>query len=407
MTGFTAAYIARLEAWSLAAFLIQGGLAMFCWSLCRRRETSPVLRHRLACAHLALLAALGPLTPVVLHWSIGRSASPSSGPSPLRGLPPLSIDPGAALVMASLPLAVWIAGAAFLLTRLACDLKAATMIPTRPASPQIVSALSRLTTKGFADRLRVREADVLSPQVLGWRRPVLLVPPAERFGLPARQRDALLLHELAHVGRQDFAWNVAQRIVLALLWFQPALWALGRSIARERELRCDALAVDLGACPASLAKGLVSLGLDACAPRLGMAAGAGDLAERIDSLISPPPPIRRSTPGAPIIMVAGLALSVTSALAPAAIDPVAMGLRNASQFGATIRIGARDEAGGFDVAVLQGRVVEAKIASSKIPPDRILQHGGQVVLLDEARRPQLSLEVAPQGTIRWRARSAD
>lgn len=405
MTGFTAAYIARLEAWTLVAFLFQGGLIMLCWSVWRRWETSPVLRHRLACAHLALLAMLGLITPITIHWSLARRASPDLGPSPLRALPPLSVDADAALLVASLPLAIWSMGAAWMLVRLACDLQAAIRQPTRPAAHEVVSALGRLRTKDVASRLDVREADVLSPQVVGWPHAVLLVPPADLFRLPARQRDALLLHELAHVRQGDFAWNVLQRIVLALLWFHPAAWALGRSIARERELRCDALAVAFGACQTSLAKGLVNLGLNAGAPRLGMAAGAGDLAERIDSLLSPQ--IRRPKPVARMILIATLAVVVTPALAPATIDPVALALHNASQFGALIRIGARDGAGSFDVAVRQGRVVEARIAASDIPPERILQHGGQVVLLDEARRPQLSLEVAPQGTIRWRSRSAD
>ena len=52
-----------------------------------------------------------------------------------------------------------------------------------------------------------------APMVVGWLRPVVLVPVGALAGLPATQLEALLLHELAHVRRHDFLVNVIQSVV--------------------------------------------------------------------------------------------------------------------------------------------------------------------------------------------------
>ena len=60
---------------------------------------------------------------------------------------------------------------------------------------------------------------------------------------PSGHADAVLLHELAHVRRGDYPWNVLLRLVEAVYWPHPLVWVLGRAIAELRERACDDLCV--------------------------------------------------------------------------------------------------------------------------------------------------------------------
>jgi bla regulator protein blaR1 len=69
------------------------------------------------------------------------------------------------------------------------------------------------------------------PVTYGWRKPVILLPSR----MPDTVFESIALHELVHVRRRDWLCVVAEELVRALLWFQPAVWvALSRiQIARE------------------------------------------------------------------------------------------------------------------------------------------------------------------------------
>ncbi|HVW36991.1 MAG TPA: M56 family metallopeptidase, partial [Pirellulales bacterium] len=125
------------------------------------------------------------------------------------------------------------------------------------------------------------------PVVVGWRRPAILAP----LGLAAadpKTIDAILLHELAHVRRGDYAWNLLLRLLQALYWPNPLLWLVGRSLSRVREQACDEVCIhwlggaeDYRATLVELAGGLLRRPLAA----LGMAmAGGSRLQRRLEQL---------------------------------------------------------------------------------------------------------------------------
>jgi len=70
------------------------------------------------------------------------------------------------------------------------------------------------------------------PSVVGWINPVIVLPAAV-LGLPFEQVEALLAHELAHIRRCDFLFNMLQTGVETLLFYHPAVWWLGRRIREE------------------------------------------------------------------------------------------------------------------------------------------------------------------------------
>jgi BlaR1 peptidase M56 len=236
---------------------------------------------------------------------------------------------------------------------------------------------------------------------------VLLAPRGLSADLPRAERDAVLLHELAHVRRSDFAWNLVQRLVLAVLWFHPAAWAIYARLAREREASCDALAVRHGAAPSDLARALVRLAAGRTSPRLAMGLSSpGELTARVERLLG----VERPTAPANGRRALAAAASAACLLALGAgrlgvADPVMGELYTASAFGPTISIAAQDPAGAFALRVRQGRVVAASIDARPLPADGIRQDGAHVILVGHRREPLLALTVTPQGRISWQPRT--
>jgi len=102
------------------------------------------------------------------------------------------------------------------------------------------------------DRMRIsRPVRILQsgltelPIVVGWLRPVVLLPAGLLTGLSPRQLEAILAHELAHVRRYDYLINLLQTAIETLLFYHPAVWWLSRRIRIEREHCCDDVAVDV------------------------------------------------------------------------------------------------------------------------------------------------------------------
>lgn len=85
--------------------------------------------------------------------------------------------------------------------------------------------------------------DLSSPALLGWRRPVVLVPSEYVDALSKERLAHILLHELAHFKRGDAATGFLAFVVLATHWFNPLFWFAARSFFATREEACDALAL--------------------------------------------------------------------------------------------------------------------------------------------------------------------
>ncbi len=93
-------------------------------------------------------------------------------------------------------------------------------------------------------------ASATVPMVIGWARPVVLVPAALLTGLSESQLEAVLAHELAHIRRHDYLVNLLQNVLETLLFYHPAVWWTSEQVRSEREHCCDDLAA--AACGGSL-----------------------------------------------------------------------------------------------------------------------------------------------------------
>src|SRR3984957_12529258 len=89
-----------------------------------------------------------------------------------------------------------------------------------------------------------------APAVVGWFRPVVLLPVSALTGLSVQQLELVIAHELAHVKRLDSFVNLFQIAAETLLFYHPAVWWLSKKIRAERENCCDDAALSVCADPA-------------------------------------------------------------------------------------------------------------------------------------------------------------
>jgi beta-lactamase regulating signal transducer with metallopeptidase domain len=251
---------------ALLHFVWQGMLVAFLlWTaLVALRKRSANARYVTCCAALGLLAVL----PVATVWLLyARATAIEGSPIPILAvaLTGASVPPQIswlALAQAWM-LPAWACGVLLLSIRLMWGCARISVLRRNgdPAEPAVLSTVSLLS-----ERLRVtRPVRVLissladGPSVIGWLRPVLLLPAATVLGLSPDQFEAILAHELAHIRRYDYLVNLGQMLIETLLFYHPAVWWVSSRIRRERELCCDDVAVRTCGDPVCYARALAVL----------------------------------------------------------------------------------------------------------------------------------------------------
>lgn len=115
------------------------------------------------------------------------------------------------------------------------------------------------------------------PVVIGFFRPVILLPASILSGIPAVQLDAILAHELAHIRRRDYFVNLLQTLTESLFFYHPAVWLISRQIRIEREFCCDDEAIAVCGDRASFVQALAAVerfrGTREKAPRYALSMG--------------------------------------------------------------------------------------------------------------------------------------
>ena len=97
---------------------------------------------------------------------------------------------------------------------------------------------------GIGQSVSLKESHTVSvPVVVGHWAPVIILPAKVAAGAEEKTRDAVLVHELAHVARRDYGWQMFQRLLSVALWFHPLFWLAQRRLRFLRERVCDEFAV--------------------------------------------------------------------------------------------------------------------------------------------------------------------
>ena len=151
--------------------------------------------------------------------------------------------PGAPAAFVTGAVAAWALFAAGALARLALDLRRLRRLKVR-ARPMPEPVQRRLPLwqcvrhGGRRAQLAVVE-DRVAASVLGFRRPMIVVPRALLDALTDAELDQIVAHEHAHVERRDDWTNLLRRVIAVPFGLHPAVWLIGRWMHRERELAAD------------------------------------------------------------------------------------------------------------------------------------------------------------------------
>jgi beta-lactamase regulating signal transducer with metallopeptidase domain len=304
-----------ITGWTLVHFVWQGAVIAAGAAIGFRalRDATPQERYSVASAALALML----IVPSVTAWYLAPSTGTRTGSVAVSVVLPVP-DPGTSVgdrlrpvaatatrlgphvrrqFEAMLPAIVlsWLLGVGLLLVRLLGGWwRVRALHQSSLAAP---TSIWGLVAEGLAVRLGLRHRvrvvdsqDVDTPTLIGWWRPVILLPIAGLAGLTPSQVEAILLHELAHIRRYDYLVNLLQRVTETVLFYHPAVWWVSRRLRFERELCCDAVVVALGQNATDYAYALAHLEQRRSGPPvLAVAASGGALLERIRALLDPRP----------------------------------------------------------------------------------------------------------------------
>jgi beta-lactamase regulating signal transducer with metallopeptidase domain len=253
-------------------------------------------------------------------------AAPRAEPTPLPQPSPTTSEG----VQHALPwvVAFWGLGVALLSLRLLSGWLRIRKV--RALAAPVGDALWQQRFDALCQRLRVSRpvrlltsTAVAVPIVVGWLKPVVLVPAGLFTELAPRQLEAILAHELAHVRRHDYLVNLLQNIAETIFFFHPAVWWVSGQLRKEREHCCDDVASRECGGAVGYARALVALeesrGL-ALVPQGAVSAAGGSLLGRVRRLLGDSPGTSGAWPALIAVVLLAAGLAVGAHLAHAAPD---------------------------------------------------------------------------------------
>ena len=283
---------------------------------------------------------------------------------------------------------VWLMGMLFFLLKTLGGLLYIQRLKTRHLSPvpeqwQAISDQFQ-TVLGISKKVKLAaSALVKTPMVVGWLKPVILMPVAAINQLSTEQVEAILAHELAHVARYDYFINILQTIVEALFYFNPAVWWISARIRTERENCCDDIAVATCGNSIAYAKALVSLQeMQAVPPMFALAFSKNKnlLLSRIQRILQSP---AKKSNVMEKITVTGLLLAAVLMLSVQAKSPFVPSLEN--------------EENSFVEDLPQTEQSAPRIlrlpANDTLPP-HLMIHGDGILKIEMKNGDEIELEMA-------------
>jgi len=201
--------------------------------------------------------------------------------------------------------ALWLVGVAFSGARFAGGVWQLHVYKTRR-----VSAPSAEWQEKFAalcEKLKITQSVRLlrsnlleTPVVVGWFKPVILVPASVFLQISARELETIIAHELIHIRRFDAFVNFAQNAAETVFFYHPCMWWISRVIRVEREFAADAGVLEIfensrivyASALANLEE--IRSSANQTLPRYATAANGGNLMQRITKILQKNTGIKRS-----------------------------------------------------------------------------------------------------------------
>ncbi len=145
-------------------------------------------------------------------------------------------------------LKTWIIGICLLSLRMVINYTTALRLKKHKAFPLDEKHLA--IAHNVLKRFKIKKAvlfkesrSIDSPSLIGYFKPVILLPISLMSGIPDNQLETIIAHELAHISRHDYLVQFIQGIIEILFFYHPMVWWLSSVVNTEREHICDDLAV--------------------------------------------------------------------------------------------------------------------------------------------------------------------
>ena len=287
--------------WALIHFLWQGAVvgATFALGMLLLRQARPGARYGFGLICMLVLALL----PVATFVSMFSATTATAGQTPS-----LAVVPSAASAVAQtvandngwapaleqgLPWVVlaWALGVGLHTVRVFVNwrrMRRLTRIGVRSLDGPLSARIHDLIELfGIRSAVRVFESTLVQvPTVLGWLKPVILLPTSTLTGLTPRQIELVIAHELGHIRRWDYIVNLMQVCIETGLFYHPVVGWISRRIREEREKCCDDLVIEHCGNRLEYAKALTNLeSMRATPMQPALAATDGKLFERIERIV--------------------------------------------------------------------------------------------------------------------------
>jgi len=150
----------------------------------------------------------------------------------------------------------------------------ASAVPANDAWSQKVQSLAE--GLGIGKIIALGESALIqAPVVIGYLKPVILLPLGMLSGLSTAQLESIFIHELIHIRRGDYIVNLIQTFLEALFFFNPFMWIISGIIRREREHCCDDAVIKVHGNALAYAQALATLE-EARLSRIGLALSFAD-----------------------------------------------------------------------------------------------------------------------------------
>ena len=277
-------------AWTLIHFVWQAPIiaGLLALALATFDNRAAKLRYAIACATMLILS----IVPIITYERI--AAHPSNSPTIverrvnlLAGADIVSPAENTSPLLGWVPW-IWMVGVSLFSLRLVAGTMAIHRL--KSGGREVVDRWQSVAARiGVRRPVRFLEsARVGVPTVIGWLKPVILLPLGSLTSTPPDHMEAVIAHELAHIARHDYLVNWFQLLIETVLFYHPAVWWISSVIRREREHCCDDLAVAIHGERARYVKALLSFEEYRHGELATLAANGGDLVSRVRRLLEPP-----------------------------------------------------------------------------------------------------------------------
>jgi TonB family protein len=237
-------------------------------------------------------------------------------------------------------LLLWAVGAFAFLIRFAVGLAGLRRLFRQSSS--LAQGDLRLAAEEISERLgirrpvRLREASQATAMPVTWGalQPIILLPASAEDWPDVRKR-SVLMHELAHVARLDWLFQVFAEFLRGIYWFHPFSWIATTRLRRESEQSCDDFVLNSGIQAPEYANQLIELAssLNSPGPSWSSALAVArhtNLERRFTAMLQPTMDRRSLSRG----MRMFLAFSAALVLGP--LSAIRLPAQNNVKFGGTI-----------------------------------------------------------------------